>query len=401
MSEAEGIDRRDMKLPQNQTNLLERLYALNKKVVVVLSCGSAVELDAAEKADAILHACLGGQAGARAVLNVLTGKVNPSGKLSESYPLRYEDCPSARYFPGKAATAEYREGPFVGYRYYATAQVPVRYPFGYGLSYTTFAYSEIEVNEKGASFTLTNAGDRDGAEIAQLYIGKKDGEIFRPARELKGFKKVFLKAGESKRIEIPFDKRTFRYYDVKTEKWEIEGGRYEVTIGASSLDLRLCKEIERKGTTDACPYDKAKLPSYYTGNVSDVGDGEFETLLGRALPDAGYKFYKKNRMTIDENCTVADLRYSKRWIGRLFSWGVRFAHKFLWGIGKRSNANTIMMGVYHQPVRGLAKFGGMSRRQMEGMLMMFNGHFFKGAGRFFSKEKTKKSATQKKEAING
>ena len=106
-------------------------------------------------------------------------------------------------------------------------------------------------------------------------------------------------------------------------------------------------------------------------------------------------------MTIDENCTVADLRYSKRWIGRLFSWGVRFAHKFLWGIGKRSNANTIMMGVYHQPVRGLAKFGGMSRRQMEGMLMMFNGHFFKGAGRFFSKEKTKKSATQKKEAING
>lgn len=181
VSEAEGIDRRDMKLPKNQTNLLERLYALNKKVVVVLSCGSAVELDAAEKADAILHACLGGQAGARAVLNVLTGKVNPSGKLSESYPLRYEDCPSARYFPGKAATAEYREGPFVGYRYYATAQVPVRYPFGYGLSYTTFAYSEIEVNEKGASFTLTNAGDRDGAEIAQLYIGKKDGEIFRPA----------------------------------------------------------------------------------------------------------------------------------------------------------------------------------------------------------------------------
>lgn len=400
VSEAEGIDRRDMKLPQNQTNLLERLYALNKKVVVVLSCGSAVELDAAEKADAILHACLGGQAGARAVLNVLTGKANPSGKLSESYPFRYEDCPSARYFPGKAATAEYREGPFVGYRYYATAQVPVRYPFGYGLSYTTFSYSEIEVNEKGASFTLTNAGGRDGAEIAQLYIGKKDGEIFRPARELKGFKKVFLKAGESKRIEIPFDKRTFRYYDVKTEKWEIEGGRYEVTIGASSLDLRLCKEIERKGTTDACPYDKAKLPSYYTGNVSDVGDGEFETLLGRSLPDAGYKFYKKNRMTIDENCTVADLRYSKRWIGRLFSWGVRFAHKFLWDIGKRSKANTIMMGVYHQPVRGLAKFGGMSRRQMEGMLMMFNGHFFKGVGKFFSKEKTKKSATQKQEAIN-
>ena len=392
VSEAEGIDRRNMKLPSNQLELLERLYALNKKVIVVLSCGSAVEFDAVERADAIVHAYLGGQAGARALLNVLTGKVNPSGKLSESYPYSYEDCPSARYFPGKAATAEYREGPFVGYRYYTTAKVPVRYPFGYGLSYTSFEYSDFEVNENGAGFTLKNTGAADGAEIAQLYIGKADGKIFRPVRELKGFKKVFLKAGESARVEIPFDKRTFRYYNVKTNAWEEEGGRYEVSIGASSEDIRLRGEIQRTGTTETTPYEGELLPSYYAGKTDDVGEKEFERLLGRKLPEAGYRFYKKNRMVIDENCTVADLRYSKRWVGRLFSGAIRFAHAFLWKTGNRSAANTIMMGVYHQPVRGLAKFGGMSRRQMEGMLEMFNGHLFKGLGKFLTKGKKKKEA---------
>lgn len=392
VSEAEGIDRRNMKLPSNQMELLERLYALNKKVIVVLSCGSAVEFDAVERADAIVHAYLGGQAGARALLNVLTGKVNPSGKLSESYPYSYEDCPSARYFPGKAATAEYREGPFVGYRYYTTAKVPVRYPFGYGLSYTSFEYSDFEVNENGAGFTLKNTGAADGAEIAQLYIGKANGKIFRPVRELKGFKKVFLKAGESARVEIPFDKRTFRYYNVKTNAWEEEGGRYEVSIGASSEDIRLRGEIQRTGTTETMPYEEGLLPSYYAGKTDDVGEKEFEWLLGRKLPEAGYRFYKKNRMVIDENCTVADLRYSKRWVGRLFSGAIRFAHAFLWKTGNRSAANTIMMGVYHQPVRGLAKFGGMSRRQMEGMLEMFNGHLFKGLGKFLTKGKKKKEA---------
>lgn len=392
VSEAEGIDRRNMKLPSNQLELLERLYALNKKVIVVLSCGSAVEFDAVERADAIVHAYLGGQAGARALLNVLTGKVTPSGKLSESYPYSYEDCPSARYFPGKAATAEYREGPFVGYRYYATAKVPVRYPFGYGLSYTSFEYSDFEVNENGAGFTLKNTGAADGAEIAQLYIEKAGGKIFRPVRELKGFKKVFLKAGESARVEIPFDKRTFSYYNVKTHAWEEEGGRYEVSIGASSEDIRLRGEIQRTGTTETMPYEEELLPSYYAGKTDDVGEKEFERLLGRKLPEAGYRFYKKKRMVIDENCTVADLRYSKRWVGRLFSGAIRFAHAFLWKTGNRSAANTIMMGVYHQPVRGLAKFGGMSRRQMEGMLEMFNGHLFKGLGKFLTKGKKKKEA---------
>lgn len=387
VSEAEGIDRMDMKIPANQREMLSLLYTLDKPVVVVLCCGSAVELQSTDSAAAIVHAYLSGQAGARAILGVLSGKVNPSGKLAESYPEKYEDCSSASRFPGKAASVEYREGPFVGYRYYDTAGVKVRYPFGYGLSYTTFEYSDIKVDKDGVSFTIKNAGKRDGAEIAQLYVGKKDSKLFRPAHELKGFVKVSLKAGESKQVKIAFDKRTFRYYNVKTQAWEEEGGNYEIYVGASCADIRLQGSVERAGTKAEVPYDAAKLPSYYSGKAEDVGKEEFEALLGRPIPRATYKFYKKRRMVIDENSTVADLRFSRRWVGRFFSWGIRFAHAFLWKIGQKTTANTIMMGMVHQPVRGLAKYGGMSRRQMEAMLLMFNGHLFKGIGQFFSKGK--------------
>ena len=222
-------------------------------------------------------------------------------------------------------TVEYREGLYVGYRYYDTAGVEVKYPFGFGLSYTTFAYSDLAVTDEGVSFTITNTGSVDGAEIAQLYIGKKDGKVFRPVHELKGFKKVFLKAGESAKVEIPFDDKSFRYFNVKTGKWEVEGGEYQIYICASSRDIRLEGSVEKASTTDVMPYDPAKLPSYYSGKAANVGDEEFTELLGRPIPPAGYKFYKKNRMVIGENSTVADLRYSRRWVGRLFAWGIRFA----------------------------------------------------------------------------
>jgi len=390
VSEAEGLDRENIKIPQNQIDLYKQIRLFSKKLVLVLSCGSAVETGWCRSANAIVYACLSGQAGAQAIYDVITGKVNPSGKLAETFPIDYKDCSSASHFPGKQMTVEYREGPYIGYRYFDTAKVQVAYPFGFGLSYTTFEYSDISADESGVTFTVKNTGERDGAEIAQLYVGKEDGKVFRPAKELKGFKKVFLKAGESATVTIPFDDKTFRYFNVKTDKWEVEGGEYQLYIGASSADIRLTASIQKEGTTDVLPYDKEALPSYYSGQVANVGDDEFEALLGREIPKAGYNFYKKNRMVIHENCTVADLRYSKRWVGRAFSGAIRFAIWFLRKIGKRTTANTLVMGVLHQPVRGMAKFGGMSRRQMEALLMMFNGHVFKGIGRFFSKEKVKK-----------
>lgn len=396
VSEAEGLDREHIKIPQNQIELFKQVRAAAKKVVLVLSCGSAVETGWSDGADAIVYACLSGQAGASAVIDVITGKVNPSGKLAETFPVKYADCASASHFPGKQMTVEYREGPYIGYRYFDTAGVPVAYPFGFGLSYTTFEYSDIAVNENGVSFKITNTGEYGGAEAAQLYVGKQGGKIFRPAKELKGFKKVYINKGESVEVTIPFDDKTFRYFNVKTDKWEVEGGEYQLYIGASIADIRLTASITREGTTDVLPYDEAALPSYYSGRVANVGSEEFTALIGREIPEPGYAFYKRKRMVIHENCTIADLRYSRRWIGRAFSGAIRFAIGFLKKTGQRTTANTLVMGVLHQPIRGLAKFGGMSRRQLEAMLMMFNGHLFKGLGRFLSKEKAPKKAKGKK-----
>ena len=398
--ESEGLDRENMKLPKNQLEVLKALYTLGKPVIVIMFCGSPVEFDVVEKADAIVHGYLGGQAGVSAILNVLSGKVNPSGKLSESYPYRYEDCSSAANFPGHRLTVQYREGLFVGYRYYSTANVKVRYPFGYGFSYTKFDYSALQIDENGVKFTITNVGDVDGAEVAQLYIGKKDSAIIRPEIELKGFKKVFIKAGESVEVTIPFDKRTFRVYNPKANEWQVEGGEYQILIGASCEDIRLKGAHSVNGNATDFGYDRNLLDCYFTGNVANVNDAAFEALLNRPIPEDNYPFYnkRKTRMVIHENCTVADLRYSKRWVGRLFAGAINFAHGFLWKIGKKTDANTLTMGVVHQPIRGLAKYGGMTRRQMEAMLMMFNGHLFKGIGRFLSKEKQpkKKAASKKK-----
>ncbi len=419
VTEAEGLDRRDIKIPQNQCDLIDALVETGTKVVVILSCGSSVEVPFSGKVDAIVHAYLGGQAIADAVLDVIVGNVNPSGKLAESYPIKYSDVSSATHFPGPQRSVEYREGPFFGYRYYDTAEVPVRYPFGFGLSYTTFEYSGLSVDADGVTFKIKNTGAMDGAEIAQLYVGLEESDIFRPKKELKGFKKVFIKAGETVEVKIPFDDKTFRYFNVKTDQWEIEGGDYTIMIGASVEDIRLSDKITVAGTTDVKPYDKEALPSYYSGKVANVGIREFRALLGSdafdeavkkgekppkntyPVPDPCYQFYKKKRMKIHPNCTVDDLRYSKRWVGRLFSGGVRFGKNFMWAIGNRTLSNTMVMGVVHQPLRGLVKFGGMNRAQLEGFVLMFNGKLFKGLGQLMSgmtKEEKKAAKKLRKEA---
>lgn len=198
---------------------------------------------------------------------MLIGWQNPCGKLAETIPLRYEDTPAARYFPDKGQNAEYREGLYVGYRYYETVDKAVRYPFGYGLSYTTFAYGNLKVNAEKVTFTLTNTGSCDGAEVAQLYVAKPDAKVFRPARELKGFAKVFLKAGESKTVTIPLDDKTFRYWNVATDSWEVEDGSYQLLVGASVQDIRLTAHIALPGIGAPDPYAGEALPDYYTGNV--------------------------------------------------------------------------------------------------------------------------------------
>ncbi|WP_347565197.1 glycoside hydrolase family 3 C-terminal domain-containing protein [Pseudoflavonifractor sp. 60] len=390
ISESEGLDRPHMKLPQSQVDLIEAVAAVNPNVVTVMSAGSAVEMSWLDKCKAVIHGYLCGQAGAGAMLQAILGEINPSGKLAESYPVKYEDVSSATYFPSKQRTAEYREGLYVGYRYYETANVPVLFPFGYGLSYTTFEYSNLIVTDKEATFTLKNTGSIDGAEVAQLYISKLSSEVFRPAKELKGFQKVFLKAGESKTVTISLDDKAFRYFNVNTNKFEVEGGEYQVLIGASVTDIKLSGNVTVAGTNAPNPSDKKILADYYTGNIKVIPDVEFENLLGHPIPDGSWSG------TLTMNDALCQMYYAKSGLARVVC---RRLTSMINKSMEKGKPNLNLMFNYNMPFRGIAKMtGGMCTMEMaEGILIIVNGHFFKGLGQiiggFFRAGKKRKAAS--------
>ncbi len=375
LAETEGMDREHMKMAQNQVQLLEAVQKVNANVVVVMSAGAPVEMPWLNLVKGMVHGYLAGQAGARAVANVLMGKVCPSGRLSETYPLRYEDTPAYHYWPGKEKTSEYREGVFVGYRYYETAGVPVLFPFGYGLSYTSFAYSDIRADEKEVSVTLKNTGSMDGAEVVQIYISKPDSEIFRPIKELKGFQKVYLKAGESKTVTIVLDDKAFRYYNVKTNAWEIEGGSYQIMAGSHVADILLSTEVSIEGTKAKPPYQREELPGYYTGQVAAIKDEEFEKLLGRPIPESKWDKSKD----LDINDALCQMYYAKSGLARLV---FRVLNHMKNKSMEKGEPDLNILFIYNVPFRGIAKMtGGMVSMDMAHALTeVVNGHFFKGMG---------------------
>ena len=387
--ETEGLDRPHMRLNQNQIELLQALRITGKKIVAMISSGSALEIDFSEYCDALVHCYLFGQAGPSAVLNVLTGKVSPSGKLAETYPIKYTDCPSAANFPasfqGKeehSANVEYREGLFVGYRYYDTVNKPVQYPFGYGLSYTTFEYSDIKVLDDGVTFKLTNTGTCAGKEIAQLYISKADSKIFRAKKELKGFTKVCLEPGESKEVKIAFDEYSFRYFNVVTGKFEVEGGDYSIMVSSSSLDsdIKLNAIISQKATTNELPYQGLDIPSYSSGEASDVSVEEFALIYGKEVPDNKYPFIegkKHPRMEVTPNTGISELVWAKGWFGRFFGKLVVGVHKLLNKLGMRNLANAIQLVMLNMPIRGMTRFGMISTGQEHALIEAFNAKFGK------------------------
>ena len=368
-SESEGLDRTHIGIPAVQKQLLDAVTAVNPNVVAVVSAGSVIETDWVEKCRAVVHGYLGGQAGAGAMLEVLTGWQNPCGKLAETIPLRYEDTPAARYFPGKKQNAEYREGLYVGYRYYETANKAVRYPFGYGLSYTTFAYSDLKVNAEKVTFTLTNTGSVAGAEIAQLYVAKPDAAVFRPAKELKGFTKVFLKAGESKTVSIPLDDKIFRYWNVATDGWEVEGGSYQLLVGANVQDIRLTADITLPGTGAPDPYAGKDLAHYRTAHVQEVPDAEFEALLGRPLPE--------ETTAIDRTMTLGELHHSRSPL----CWLIAGVLTLLVRSGeKRGKPNLNILFQYNMPLRGLAQMtnGMIGDEFVDGLVLEAKGFWVIG-----------------------
>lgn len=391
ISESEGLDRAHMKLPDSQLQLMSKLSKINPHIIAVLSAGSAVEMPWLNQCEAVIHGYLSGQAGASAMLNAITGKINPSGKLSETYPLQYEDIPSAPYFPAKERNAEYREGLYVGYRYFETVKKPVLFPFGYGLSYTTFAYSNLKADDKKAVFTIENTGTRDGAEIAQLYVCAKNGTVYRPAKELKGFTKVFLKAGESKEVTIPLDDKAFRYFNEKTNRFEIDGGTYEICIGASCADIRLSQAVTVNGTNAPVPADLSKLPSYASGDILNVSDKEFEQLLGHPIPNGHWQG------SLDINDAICQMYYAKSALARLI---YKILTHMLNKSMKKGKPDLNIMFIYNMPFRGIGKMaGGMcSQYMVEGMMTAINGHLFAGLGQiisgFFKQRKVAKKAAK-------
>lgn len=369
LAECEGQDRSHMELPKAQQALISAVCRANENVVLVLSGGAPFLLPDCPRR-AVIHGYLSGQAGAAAMADALMGAVNPSGKLAESWPARLEDTPCFRYYPGKERTAEYREGLYVGYRYYETADVPVRYSFGYGLSYTSFSYSDLQTDGKAVTFTLTNTGSRDGAEVAQIYVSCRTGSVFRPKKELKGFRKVFLKAGESRRVTVTLDDKAFRYFNTDTGRWEMETAHYGIHVGASVSDIRLNTTVRLIGTGASAP--AADLPSYQSGQIANVPDEEFSALLGRPIPEAKWSG------EIGLNDPICRFKDSKTAAAR---WLFRFLKK------KTEKQTDKPDMTYHfiinMPIRAMAQMTGgtLSRSMTEDVVYWANGHFWRGLGR--------------------
>lgn len=349
-SEAEGIDRKNLSLPKNQLELIREITNIHENIVLVLVGGSPVEMPFLEKVQGVLHGYLGGQGSGEAMAKLLVGKRNPSGKLAESYPVRYEDILSSRYFPGKERTAEHREGLFVGYRFFETVGLPVRFPFGFGLSYTKFEYRDFQIDSEGVGFTIENVGDMEGEEIAQLYIVRKETEIFRARKELKGFKKVILGPGEKKFVKIPFPKHGFEHFNPVKNLWEREGGTFDIEVGASIQDIRCSGEMTFDGAKGGSLYEGFQHKDYFQFGSHGISEGAFEELLGRPLPDP--KWSRKNPLQMSD--IIAQGAY-RGILGRGIYGLLQGARKIFRLLNRPMLANNVYF-IMNMPFRQISRF---------------------------------------------
>ncbi|MFK4762406.1 glycoside hydrolase family 3 C-terminal domain-containing protein [Microbacterium sp. ZW T5_45] len=370
--ETEGRDRPHLRLPQPQVEALRAVAATGTPVVVVLAGGGPVEVPWLNETTALLHCYLGGQAGAEAVWDVLTGHVNPGGRLAETMPMHVEDAPASAEFPSDRRTAEYREALYVGYRYHTSTGIAPAFPFGFGLSYTRFVYSDLHVTNTEARFTVTNVGERAGSDVAQVYVRRlSPSGVPRPDRELKGFTKVRLKSGERSTVVVPLGERTFRFFDVRTSTWQVEEGDYEILVGPHSADLPLAATLHVTGTVPAGEVDQA-LAAYAEGDVHRVPDAAFAALLGRELPTQGWA-----APPFDRDTPIDQLRRSP---SRL----VRFAFRFLERAKRRADAQPYpdlsMAFIFHGPLRTLDKMtdGTFTPEFTEAMILIADGNVARG-----------------------
>lgn len=361
--ESEGFDRGDMRMPEGHVRMIEAVAAANPNTVVVLLCGSAVECPWADRVKAVLYMGLPGQAGGEAAAGLLYGRVCPCGKLAESWPYRYEDVPSSEIYD-KTADALYEEGIYAGYRFYDKSGTPVRWPFGFGLSYTRFEYSGLSVSGSSVSVSVKNTGERAGAEVVQLYISPPSGGLHRPKRELKGFQKVFLQPGESKTVSFELCERSFAVWQ---DGWRVPGGSYTVSIGGLSA------VVEKAG--EALPAPAWQAGSWYESCSGKPKQSDWEALLGRTYVPPRLE---KGGFTMDN--TVDEMRE--------YSLVMKLMYKAIELVVAHGNGGKVdyenqqfrmqMASSAGAPLRNLQISGGIKGGIMPGMLEMANGRFLRG-----------------------
>lgn len=330
--ESEGADREDMSLPKNQLALVDALLSAGKKVCVILYGGSPVELPFADRVDSLLDMYLPGQCTGEATYRLLFGEANPSGRLSETYPVSYKDVPFHENF-SKSEIEVYKESVYVGYRYYLSANRRVRYPFGYGLSYSTFEYSALKIEDIGSSYVLsldvTNTGKMDGSEVVEVYLRAMDIPLFHPYRELKGFEKVFLKSGETKRVGIKIRKADLRYYDVRKEKFVFVPGDYLLEVSKDSTRPILSEKIHIDGEDFEDPYPKGINEIYTDFTPEVISDEVFMKMSSLEIPK------EKSHLPITLESRFSYLKES--------SLMGRFLYKAVLGVAERQKKKALKM----------------------------------------------------------
>ncbi|MBQ3085829.1 MAG: glycoside hydrolase family 3 C-terminal domain-containing protein [Clostridia bacterium] len=375
--ESEGFDRSHLDLPQSHINLLTAVSKANPNVVVVLAGGAPIRMQWIDSCKAVLHTFLPGQAGAGAAVDLLFGNANPSGKLSETYLLKLEDTPSYNNFPGSPVTVEYREGLYVGYRYFDKVGKDVLFPFGHGLSYTTFEYSGLKLSKKNikdtdtlkVTFKVKNTGDRAGAEVAQVYVSDTESTVYRPVKELKGFKKIFLEPGEEKTVTVELDKRAFAFWNTAIGDWYVESGAFDILVGASSRDIRLQAGVKVTSSDPdaAVPNDRENLPAHYSGDIQNVPDAQFEALLGRPIPnpvrDANLPLDINSSLELAENTAA----------GKVINGALRSVIKAI--AGGASNEGMMLAMATQIPIRCFVSMsmGVFSEEMAQALLDILNG----------------------------
>ena len=378
----EGYDRKadkgDFFLTDDEETAFETITSSYARSILVLNVGGIISLGKYAKkfSSVVLLSQLGNLTG-NICADVITGKSDPCGRLTDTWDSDYYNYPNSETFSlnnGNTDDEYYTEGPYIGYRYYEAAGKDVVFPFGYGLSYTTFEYSDLTVSADSikdtdtltVSFKVKNTGDRDGAEVTQLYVADKESTIFRPVKELRAFKKVFIKAGEEAEVTFELDKRAFAFFNVNTNDWFVESGEFDILVGASSADIKLCKTVTVEGTVEAeIPDYRATAPNYYN-NVAGITRDDFAAVYGE-LPNPEIDKSKK----IDKYCCLNDARHTK-WGGRL----CRLIEKIMGGMGSDANGDGKMLAAMATqiPIRNFVamSMGAFSEKQAEGLLKMLN-----------------------------